>query len=773
MSKKPVTRTIAPDLAYRRERDLIKLAYANREFWSNAGNYAASDVYQVAVHHQGEDYLIWAHTGTPPEDLQEILQKAVTPYASDRTGAAINGCGAIATAHALDPDPELIFAAYTTKDGFVAGRYFTIRDAWQWDNADATDKAKFLLSRYAKGLYKKCKVFSIVKYKPNMTDINESRTMLGPRLFTLTACLAPAMLSNQDFKVHYCEKQIGYPYKKTNHRTKYATHDTAISTSEGGSGSRLAVPWTSYTQGYMAENGSFTIPCDPFEWRLKDRRVKYSVTGAKVHVLVFPGRRSKPDRERTTWLITERAFDDHKAGTQDSCGCEPYVKAFLTMPWVYDQMVATTTPAIASQYIRFKDNVLGMYTRPAQLMGFLDLPYCDGQPFVVIQVEIDKIDTLYDEERNTQEAASPPAVLNYCGRRSDFTFGTVGYIHDLMKAACEAAKAHVPQALREMCEKYFPPPEGDWYEFDADDDGSRIGKKFSNSKYITTYDLDNGGVVFGGDLALGEAKRLAFYHTQLGEWLGDMKKHPATRGVTFDKLNTKELNSHPAAKKAVAKLRNGNKELEIPVFNITISEMGDMVDGELVPCKVVDYQFGSSVPSRNIVLHYDEERVTFICGEVPKRIHTGGGGQGKKHERDPNSRGGVSKRRVSCVDPRDGKAWFTYEEASGILKYNTRQSFPQHYFKKRAKATPKLSRLTEELYSAIKATAANLKSQLEDCGFELTMDDPPDGYIDRYDWLLNELLKRELRTNPLLTKQIEKLDAEIGEEDQFDWSKAA
>jgi hypothetical protein len=769
--------TIPSDLCYRFEPLNVKLAHAIRECNSNAENYGATEAGTWIIHYEGRDMFLYAHTGKRFVNGDDILNNGCVPNVTTSQGAAFQGCGLVATAYAASREPKLIVASVCEDGKFHAGAGFPTPPNW-WQTKDETKIWKPVLEKFLGGRHLgKFNVFYLFPLTLHTVKEKSARNFLTSDVFLQTAFIAPSMLAG-NLKVFYCEKELGFPYDLLKDRKKYATFEKAFQ-GDTSSARRKSISLDAYLRRYQEDGDEFRIPCDPFRVNIKKfGKVYLEIDKATIHVHLFDFKKAPGSK---AWYVTVRAGEDHHGkfgkGKQLDYGHKlSKYRNFLTCPWIASKVEQDQGPEIAKQYSRFKDNALVTYRNSDALMSALGLPYNDGDATPIIYVEIENVKTIIDEDRGTKEEPTARAIMEMFGRRPDFTFESSETMHEVMRAACEAAAPHVDQRLKDRCSTMFHYEMGDFLDFDFEFDfenGPRRRRKATREKMVQVFDMGKGGREFKGIFRAGETKQLAIWHLGLQEWVSHLDIDPSTRGVDVKLIPERRYKDYANVKDAVQWFKENDEEnpgenVKIPVFNVSVSKLGQVDDdGVFHPIKRSEYEHNASfVPSRKIVLLCGEDHINFLCKDVPKK------------ERNANTQppeglktlkfdgNGRQKKKTSIFNQReDSEAWFTYEPKTGILKLNTLTEWVHFHYKTRSNALrgSKVYDDLRELYLTFKAMASNLHQQFTNLGLRLTQEENiANGYNDAFDWFLNTTLRGELIKNPLFIKMMKKIDNELG-----------
>lgn len=771
--------TIPPDFNFRLEPLSLKLPFAIRECNSNAENYHATEAGVWIIHHQLQDFFLYAHNGNPFVDSDDILINGCTPNNTTNQGSAFQGAGLAATAYAAHRNPKLIIASVCQDGKFRAGAGFPVPPNW-WETRDETKIWKPVLEKFLGGRHlAKFKVFYLFPLSiSNIHDSKKKRNFLTPDIFLQVNFLAPSSLAG-DLKVFYGEKELGYPYENAAERKKYATFESAFK-GDTSSARRRTLSLPGYFNRYRKDGDYFTIPCDPFKVTAQKygNDTSLEIDKATIHVHLFDFH--KPANSSAHWYVTVRSGQDSDGkfgkGKQADYGHKlARERNFLTCPWIATNVEENDGPEIAKQFARFKDNALGTYRNSAELMSALGLPYNGaGDPAVVIYVSVENVKALISEQGGV-EKPDARTVMELFGRKSDFRFEASNQMHEMMKAACEAAAPHVSQELKDRCAKLFHYEMGDFLDFDFEFDfeqGPRRRRKATRQKMVEVYDMGKNGREFKGIFRAGETKQLAIWHTGLQQWIDHLDIDPSTRGVEVKLIPERRLKDYPNVKETVQWFKENDEASigqKIPVFNVSVSKLGQIDDdGDFHPIKKSEYEHNASfVPSRKLVLLHNQDHINFWCKDVPKqkRNQNAQPPEGFKTIKFPDGSGAGRRKKTSIFNQREGSdAWFTFEPKTRLLKLNTLSQWVAYHYKTRSNALrgSTLHRELRELYLTFKAMASNLYDQFTNLNLRTEQNDGlPADYDDTFDWFLNRTLQGEIVKNPMLMDAIKKIDKQI------------
>lgn len=485
--------TVPPELAYRGDDESVKITTVLRECCSNAENYQATKAYAMVIHAFNRDWLFFFHNGRPFTSLKDdILKLGCRPFTTKGEGKAFQGNGLSASACAIHQDPLIVVGSNIEQEGGFKVGTGCPQENNEWQLFNATDVwMPKLTELIGEATLRKYSVF--YGFKINLQLFQEKskgfRNYLNTRVTNTLALMAPSMLrdGNKDRKneakltLVCCEKEIGFPYKLPENQ-KYKTLQQLKSVDEDGgktksTGSirRYAISMKGLLKRYA--EGSFEIKAEPFDVYDEVRREKLIGLDATVVVNVFPAlkpRNPNDLKKRATWHVVLR--DDlenpedpaFKKGDQREYGTQPFRKAFLLFPWLYDYL-SKKYPEDSHRFERFKDNSLAVYKQVRNLVAYLGLPYGEpandditGGPYVTVHVLINNIEAI--ERNGTREPITAKTIYDILGRRSDFTFNAPKMISQILSKATQAAAVNVDRdagaknehpSLRDLCKKYF------------------------------------------------------------------------------------------------------------------------------------------------------------------------------------------------------------------------------------------------------------------------------------------------------------------------------
>jgi hypothetical protein len=169
----------------------------------------------------------------------------------------------------------------------------------------------------------------------------------------------------------------------------------------------------------------------------------------------------------------------------------------------------------------------------------LDVPSTrdDKGPYATIHVSIDEIESITGHNGQLENVTAKH-VMDILGRRSDFTFGHQGVIIQAFHKATIAAAKNVPEALKEICKKYFGGnPEGFVPIYETNDsDGPIMGR--SRTKNLQFYLLKPDGFEeFDGVFEPGESRRFMAFHKITMDWVGADSIDEMSRGLSIQKTD--------------------------------------------------------------------------------------------------------------------------------------------------------------------------------------------------------------------------------------------
>jgi hypothetical protein len=583
------------------------------------------------------------------------------------------------------------------------------------------------------------------------------------------------MLSG-NLKVFYGEKQLGFPYENAAERKKYATFASAFD-GDTTSARRKAISLPGYFNRYRKDGDYFKFPCDPFRVDVKKYgNMSLEIDRATIHVHLFDFKR--PANSKSNWYVTVRAGEDSDGkfgmGKQNDRGHKlTKERNFLTCPWLATKVEKEEGPEAGKQCARFKDNVLATYRGTPELMSALGLPHNRGDATAVIYVVIENIKSFVTEGGKEHEPLAR-TVMEIFGRKSDFRFDSATQMYEVMKQACEAAAPHVPQELKDRCSDLFHCEMGDFLDFNFEfdfEDGPRRRRKATREKMVEVYDIGKGCREFKGVFRAGETKQLAIWHTGLNQWVDHLDIDPSTRGIEVKLIPERRLKDYQNVSETVKWIKENDAASigqKIPVFNVSVSKLGQVDDdGNFHPIKKSEYEHNARfVPSRKLVLLYNQDHINFSCKDVPKKERNANTQppEGLKTIKIPNGSRRGGKKKINIFNQREGNAWFTFEPKTRVLKFNTLSDWVAYHFKTRKSALPgsSLHKELRTLNVTLKAMASNLYEHFTNLGLRTEQDDGlPEDYDDTFYWFLNRTLQGEIVKNPMLMDAIKKIDKQI------------
>ncbi|MFY4731161.1 hypothetical protein [Nitrospira sp. BLG_2] len=516
---------LPPDLVYREEAQEQKMAHLIRECHSNAENYKATDALILMVYKDGYDYLLYLHNGQPFTDLEnDILVNGCIPNVSGQQGKSFQGAGLVASACAVHTSPYLIVGSKINNSwkvgvGTQQSNRWVVRDETQpW----AANLTQLVGPEHLKE-YNVVYGFRMHVHPLGSRD-EDARTMFNPQIMNMVAYMTEGGLTN--LRVHFCEQELGWPYKKMTKdgtmkkKDKYASYDSATKKNQTGSVHRRALSHKGYRERFLEK--SWTIPCKPFKVLIPTYNdTILPVEKARIVVDYYPAK-----TDGSSWHLNLRSGTldgPYSEGKQNEFGTKPTRKAFLYCPWIYEWAKKNEKDFI--HYSRFADNSVGTYPQIGRLIGEMNLPYNDYKhPFLVVQVFLDDFGPLPNME------LTPHLLFGILQRKSDFTFAATFAINKIMKAAAAAAAENVPEDLKKLCDDLYKSDITDYIPLDLEDTTTR--KNHTRQKNVVIFNLVD-GKPFDGEFNHGQNYHLALIDRTTGKALNpkDVQIHPMTRGV--------------------------------------------------------------------------------------------------------------------------------------------------------------------------------------------------------------------------------------------------
>jgi len=560
--------TVPPEMAYRHERDSIKISDILRECCSNGENFEATHAFSVILWAWDHYWLWFFHNGKPFKNLfDDIIKLGVTPYRSTFQGKAIHGNGLIASAAASHTEPLLLIWSRTEEEGIRIGGGTALENG-DWQRFDATEiwgpKLEELIGNVLQPRETKISYTVGYGFKIKLNN-NKTRTFINPSVANTMAAMAPNMLGSGrredkdqvsgNLRLVYSEAVIGHP----DGSEKYARYDTS---SSSGNLRRYALSYKALIDRYS--DGYYEFPCRPFDVIDTSTDQSIMIEDAIWAIHSWPAKRDLEEFEQTLRQKKRRGKrarpgkstydlilrDCNSGGFKSSKGDErewgraATHKCFLVLPWIYDYMLESD-PNNSHRFLRFRDNALGTYQQMNRLMSNLGLPYHEGKiayagPWVSMHLIIRKVSGIgkkMPDGTYVKTKATAKAVLNMFGRRSDFTFSRVEMIREIMVKASEAAAQNVPPELRQWCENHFPTYTEDMMPIYFEDVLSTKRQK-SHQSAVIIFDIDNGGAVFDGKLQTNTSRRFAVWHKKLVRFISPEETTilGSTRGIKHVKL---------------------------------------------------------------------------------------------------------------------------------------------------------------------------------------------------------------------------------------------
>jgi len=571
--------TLPTDICWRAGYDWAKLTYVIRECHSNAKNYGAKKALILCVWMNGYDYLLYMHDGQPFEDLGDIQTNGLVANQTAQRGAAMQGCGLITSAGAMHRNPEIYIASFCANKKFQAGRgYRNDLNHWIHDE-DVTDAIGRKLNALVGEEASKYSVFYF--FRCSLTS-KPKRNYLSSEMMSQLTMMAPSFLD--DMTVYFAEKQIGHPQEKDKKYKSYATAVKSGTHRKVTNMHRRVCSAQGFVDRFRLENGHFELKCAPFDVEVKPNLI-YTIDAAHLEIDIFPCRYEKPG---DTWPMNERSGEDagggkFKQGGKNELGKQPTRKAFLTCPWVYQEMLKEVGAKDAERFSRFVDNALGTYAQIGRMMNLMGCRYVKGavtptpgggvmKPYATIRVVIDSVASVRDESQNPplEETARPLPFLGDMNRRPDFTFENDTALHKIMSTACErvidvAENEKELKRLREVCSELFPVGDDEFITLNLEKGPTKMPKKQSPLIPIQ-YDGQGNVVVSDGTVHVtpGSTTFWSFRIRGTDKYTGDVQLCPliarGSKATVIPQEYAEQIPGIEEGQKKILEMENNNDE---------------------------------------------------------------------------------------------------------------------------------------------------------------------------------------------------------------------
>jgi hypothetical protein len=702
------------------------LIYAFREAVSNAVNYQAKSCHGIVIRHDGEDYLMVAHDGTPFKDEREILEYGCTPNVSARAGNAFQGSGLTYTAAISSPNSILIIGSKTDSEWiFACGKPDRKENVWKTEGCPEWQGIVETLFPTALEKYNVIYLFKIA-----LKD-HKDKTYLNERLATRLSFST----DTKNLLIHYCPKQIGHEaYESDSGYLVYSPKSVAYD-------NRDIVSRETFVTRYSEENKPVLHFVNA---TCRDGDFEFTFSGT-VSPILYEGTISGAQGKKKDydWLVSKRYTTGHKIGSSTGFKA-PHTKGYL----IFSAMAQPDKDC----FERFTNNAVYATNRVNPLFDMLGLDMYDPKesgggrnPFATIEINITDLHSVKrrgEADGGKQQLTCMTEQESFFRRKADFTFGNTDLCRAMMEAACEAAACNVPEDFKKECAVLFPPRDmkGQYLSINLQGYTTQNSRKSP----VDVWDIET-GEMFGKQFECEERKFLVLYHRDTKRYLTNANVSIANGSRGFKIKNADYEDLSPQSKSNIAALC-AHHSIAKEDFHAVIVDIGKMENSDGVAITSSEYVYGD-LPSRNIKLNSNTETISLgIVLEVPKRI--------QNHSEVPT--GKTTSAGTSNQQPyikREDYILGRYHDKKTMWLFNTEHPFTKRYFKTQPGIiqNSKQHKKVTELYIIFNSYAESYYKAAKDCGKskDATID-LPEGYNkdEVHDAHLNFIFNRMIENRP-------------------------
>lgn len=727
---------------------------AIRECHANAGTYDATKALAYVVFLNGNDYLLYLHDGKPFEDINEIIEKGVTPNVTNAKGDSFQGCGLCMAASELHRKHELIIAS-RQDDSWVVGRGWSDRaDGREWHREDIT-RSWMPKIRQVVGaqLLREYNVLYMMRLDTEAYRKRHASKMAN-RSFLHTRDMVPLPFFLDGFKtvkLSFGDNEVGHPSSQD-----ASVHD-ALRSGRGGHVRNLVYTRKDYEQMYLGEwNGQlakYKIPCEPFRVYLQRSPEEYiEVTKANVVICMYPGTRAN---DSTNWMVTLRDVMSEASGRTAAKGGtrypgkKPVDTTFIKMPFLYNGDSARR---------RFLTNPLFTSNATADCMSALGLPYSEGgnqKAFVTIDVEIEEVNPkkyvvagpiVHTDDSSAMEIADLTFNLE-----ADFTLRNRSACKELLKSACLAAATGVPEDCKKYAAELFPPNIQDLMPIGM---GGPGGLRPRSAHPFVVYNIRTGDK-FDGNFTTDSTSYLAIFDKRRGKFLKSNEIGIPNIGVSAsDVSDVRILGGRRLIYTASIEKIKEATEADPRILCILIEEAKH--EGRPL-ASIADWQPGDSPSPRRVKAVISG--IAFTLGHitdipvVPRATD----------RRTPTTGGGTNPTAFLpyCDAPED--ILLRYNDTSKRVDLNKNHPWVREFFIGKDASNAKIRSYCNRLYHEIKTIVLAVVEPLKEIEVNASsVADPEKGYHDNsWDYVINKAVEKLVNTHPSMIDICGKLREEF------------